>query len=94
MAAEPEQAKIDLELNEARQDLEQILDVVGRKVERVEHHFNPRRLIVRNPFGALGVTFALGFVAGVETNGSLIERVGIAALIGSLIAAASLIEAD
>jgi ElaB/YqjD/DUF883 family membrane-anchored ribosome-binding protein len=67
MTAEEEKQRLEEDLDEARRGLHATAEQMRQKVEEVE--LNPERAIVgRYPAAAIGVTAALGFLAGTTVD--------------------------
>lgn len=57
-------AKIENELEQARQDLHQTMTEVNQKVEDVGTRLQPESILKRNPVAAACAAGALGYLAG------------------------------
>lgn len=82
MTTEEQISAIQIERDDARQNLRDTLSEVNDKVERTEDEMRPDHLIESHPVGASLIAGALGFLFGsiVESRGA--GPVVIAALLG------------
>ena len=82
MTTEEQISAIQIERDDARQDLRDTLTEVNEKVERVEDEMRPDHVIESHPVGASLIAGALGFLFGSIVNSRGAGPVVIAALIG------------
>ena len=55
---------IDREIEQAREELREVLTGVAERVEQAEENLNPKRLLERHPIAAACSAGALGFFIG------------------------------
>jgi len=82
MTTEEQISAIQIERDDARQDLRDTLAEVNDKVVRVEGEMRPDHVIESHPVGASLIASALGFLFGSISNSRGAGPVVIAALIG------------
>jgi len=82
MTTEEQISAIQIERDDARQDLRDTLAEVNDKVVRVEGEMRPDHVIESHPVGASLIAGALGFLFGSISNSRGAGPVVIAALIG------------
>jgi len=82
MTTEEQISAIQIERDDARQDLRDTLAEVNDKVVRVEGEMRPDHVIESHPVGASLIAGALGFLFGSISNSRGAGPVMIAALIG------------
>ena len=82
MTTEEQISAIQIERNEARQDLRDTLTEVNAKVARTEGGMRPDHVIESHPVGASLIAGALGFLFGSISNSRAAGPVVIAALLG------------
>ena len=87
MVAEEELARIDRELDDARRDLRDTLELVNEKVELVESELRPVTIVRHHTVAVACLAAALGFIAGGGFKTLRLEWLALGALLGSAIKA-------
>src|SRR5215467_12951253 len=82
-----ETAQVDLELQQARDDLRETLEQVNHKVEEAEARLRPQAIVRRNPVAWVLLTGAIGFIAGKDHQSRPFPWLVIGGLLGAALAA-------
>jgi hypothetical protein len=82
-----ETARLDQELEQARDDLRETLQQVNHKVEEVEDRLRPGVILSHHPLALPLAAGVLGFLVGSDRKGQPLRWVAIGALLGAALAA-------
>jgi hypothetical protein len=86
MEPQNETARVDRELEQARQDLRETLEQVNLKVEAVEARLRPQVILRSNPMALSLLAGVLGFFAGSDRKMRPLRWMAIGVVLGAVLA--------